>query len=134
MLGGVFEQNVEPILLDRIHHHEGMVGSNQDFELTKLVLGWRHPPQHDFRIGGGWGGCQLRVRAFDTLRGEFTLGPMAALGDKVLDKRIVERNMAKGLVSKEDYEQHIAALPDKEGAYERVGVETPESPDEDPME
>ena len=55
---------------------------------------------------------------------------MAALGDKILDKRIVERNMAKGLVSKEDYEQHLAALPDKEGSYERIGVEAAESPDE----
>jgi hypothetical protein len=55
---------------------------------------------------------------------------MAALGDKILDKRIVERNMAKGIVSKQDYEQHIAALPDKEGAYERVGVESAESQEE----
>jgi hypothetical protein len=59
---------------------------------------------------------------------------MAALGDKILDKRIVERNMAKGLVSKNDYEQHIAALPDKEGTYERVGVETVESPEDAPVE
>ena len=59
---------------------------------------------------------------------------MAALGDKILDKRIVERNMAKGLVSKEDYNQHLAALPDKEGAYERVGVETAESDEDAPME
>ena len=80
------------------------------------------------------GGCQLQVGAFDTRNGEFTLGPMAALGDKVLDKRIVERNMAKGLVSKEDYDQHIASLPDKEGAYETVGVETAESPEDTPVE
>jgi hypothetical protein len=59
---------------------------------------------------------------------------MAALGDKILDKRIVERNMAKGLVSKEDYEQHLAALPDKEGACERVGIEAPESEEDAPVE
>ena len=80
------------------------------------------------------GECQLQARAFDTCNGEFTLRPMAALGDKILDKRIVERNMAKGLVSKEDYNQHLAALPDKEGAYERVGVETAESDEDAPME
>ncbi len=92
------------------------------------------PPSTRFQDRRWIGGCQLRVRAFDTLTGEFTLGPMAALGDKILDKRIVERNMAKGLVSKDEYEQHIAALPDKEGAYERVGVEAPESSDEVPVE
>ena len=59
---------------------------------------------------------------------------MAALGDKTLDKRIVERNMAKGLVSKEDYEQHLAALPDKEGTYERVGIEASESEEGAPLE
>ena len=74
------------------------------------------------------------MRAFDRQKRELTLGPMAALGDKVLDKRIVERNMAKGIVSKEDYEQHIAALPDKEGAYERVGVEASEYQAESPEE
>lgn len=42
--------------------------------------------------------------------------------------------MAKGLVSKQDYEQHLAALPDKEGAYERVGVEAAESEEEAPVE
>jgi hypothetical protein len=68
--------------------------------------------------------------SFDSDDGEFTLGPMAALGDKTLDKRIIERNMAKGLVSKDEYDQHLASLPDKEGAYERIGVEPTESTDE----
>ena len=52
---------------------------------------------------------------------------MAALGDKVLDKRIVERNMAKGLLSKDEYEQHLSELPDREGRCERVGVESSDS-------
>jgi hypothetical protein len=47
---------------------------------------------------------------------------MAALGDKILDKRIVERNITKGLVSKDQYTQHLAELPDREGSFERVGV------------
>lgn len=52
---------------------------------------------------------------------------MATLGDKVVDKRIVERNIAKGLVTKEQYERHLADLPDQEGAYERVEVEPSDS-------
>ncbi len=48
---------------------------------------------------------------------------MASLGDKVLDKRIIERNIAKGLVTQEQLEQHLAELPDREGAYERIEVE-----------
>lgn len=64
---------------------------------------------------------------FDSRWREFTLRPMAALGDKVVDKRIVERNIAKGLVTKEQYEQHLAELPDREGAYERVEVEPSDS-------
>ncbi|MDH3728315.1 MAG: hypothetical protein OER77_12360 [Myxococcales bacterium] len=54
---------------------------------------------------------------------------MAALGDKLVDKRIIERNMAKGLISKEQYEQHLAGLPDKEGDCERVEIDPGESKD-----
>lgn len=59
---------------------------------------------------------------------------MAALGDKVIDKRIVERNITKGLVSKEQYEQHLAELPDREGSYDRVEVEPSDSDGDAPLE
>jgi hypothetical protein len=59
---------------------------------------------------------------------------MATLGDKVVDKRIVERNITKGLVTKEQYERHLADLPDQEGAYERVQVESDDSSDDAPLE
>jgi hypothetical protein len=59
---------------------------------------------------------------------------MAALGDKVVDKRIVERNITKGLVTKEEFEQHLADLPDREGSYERVEVEPSDSNEDGPME
>lgn len=55
---------------------------------------------------------------------------MAALGDKILDKRIIERNIEKGLVTKEEYERELGALPDLDGAFERVDVE-PEGGSED---
>jgi hypothetical protein len=48
---------------------------------------------------------------------------MATLGDKLLDKRIVERNIAKGLISKEEYEKHLADLADREGAYDHVEID-----------
>mgnify|MGYP001828874342 CR=1 FL=1 len=59
---------------------------------------------------------------------------MATLGDKVVDKRIVERNITKGLVTKEQYERHLADLPDQEGSYERVQVEPGDSSTDEPME
>jgi hypothetical protein len=55
---------------------------------------------------------------------------MAALGDKVVDKRIVERNIAKGVLTKQQFDEHLSELPDREGSYERVEVEqTDESED-----
>jgi len=72
--------------------------------------------------------------AVDSRCVEFTLRGMAALGDRLVDKRIVERNIAKGLVSKEQYEQHLAGLPDKEGDCERVEIDPGESPDSPSLE
>ncbi|MFW2389862.1 MAG: hypothetical protein ACN4G0_16100 [Polyangiales bacterium] len=54
---------------------------------------------------------------------------MATLGDKLMDKRIVERNIAKGLVTKDEYEKHLADLADREGSYETVEIE-PEGSDD----
>ena len=48
---------------------------------------------------------------------------MATLGDKLLDKRIVERNIAKGLISKDEYEKHLADLADREGSYDQVEID-----------
>jgi hypothetical protein len=55
---------------------------------------------------------------------------MATLRDKLVDKRIVERNIAKGLLSKEQYEQHLADLADGEGLYDRVEIDPGDSADE----
>ncbi|RLB47030.1 MAG: hypothetical protein DRH23_11430 [Deltaproteobacteria bacterium] len=54
---------------------------------------------------------------------------MANVGDKLLDKRIVERNIAKGLVSKAEYEKHLADLADREGAYDQLGIELDDTAD-----
>ncbi|MDH3623968.1 MAG: hypothetical protein OEQ49_08835 [Myxococcales bacterium] len=59
---------------------------------------------------------------------------MATLVDKLVDKRIIERNIAKGLISKEQYEQHVAELPDKEGDCERVEIDPGDSKDSPPLE
>lgn len=48
---------------------------------------------------------------------------MASLGEKLVDKRIVERNIAKGLITKEEYEQRLASLADREGSYETVEID-----------
>ena len=59
---------------------------------------------------------------------------MATLGDKLVDKRIVERNMTKGLISKEQYEQYLADLADREGGYDRIAVETGDANEDSPQE
>lgn len=59
---------------------------------------------------------------------------MAALGDKVVDKRIVERNITKGLLTKEQFDQHLSELPDREGSYETVEVEPKEESEHAPLE
>lgn len=61
--------------------------------------------------------------------GESTLARMAALGDKLVDKRIIERNIEKGLITKERYEQHLAELADREGEYETVEIDPGETKD-----
>ena len=54
---------------------------------------------------------------------------MAPLSDKLVDKRIVERNIAKGLISKQEYEQHLTDLADREGAYDQVEIDPGDSQD-----
>ena len=71
---------------------------------------------------------------FDSRERESTLGRMANLGDKLVDKRIVERNIAKGLLSKEQYEQHLADLADGEGSYDRVEIDPGDSTDDSTAE
>jgi hypothetical protein len=52
---------------------------------------------------------------------------MTAFGDKLVDKRIVERNIDKGLISKEQYEQYLVDLADREGEFDRVEIDPGES-------
>jgi hypothetical protein len=55
---------------------------------------------------------------------------MASLGDKLVDKRIVERNITKGLISKDVYEQHLTDLADLEGTYDRVEIDPGDTGDD----
>ncbi len=71
----------------------------------------------------------VKLVRVDSVRGESTLGRMATLGDNLLDRRIVERNIAKGLISKAEYEKHLADLADREGDYDKVEVDPGESAD-----
>ena len=128
----MLQQHVKSFLLYGIDQQQGMVSTDQNLELTQLISRWRHPPKHEFRIGVRPRGVNLPP--FDRPYGELTLGPMAALGDKVVDKRIVERNITKGLLTKERYDQHLAELPDREGTYDRVEVEPSDSSEEAQLE
>jgi len=47
--------------------------------------------------------------------------------DFLLDKRVLSRNIAKGLVEKKAYDAHIEALPDVEDNSEPCVPEEPEA-------
>lgn len=59
---------------------------------------------------------------------------MATLGDKLVDKRIVERNLEKGLITKDEYDRYLVDLADREGSYERVEIDPGESQETSPLE
>ena len=48
---------------------------------------------------------------------------MASIKDSIVDKRIIERNIRRGLISRADYEKYLSELEDREGAYELVRAE-----------
>lgn len=49
--------------------------------------------------------------------------------DFLLDKRVLGRNIAKGLVDKKVYDEHLEALPDVEANSEPCGPYEPERGD-----
>jgi hypothetical protein len=51
---------------------------------------------------------------------------------RLFDRRTVERNIKKGLVSRKDYEKHLKALDDvaDKGVYGGTDSDEPDEPDE----
>ena len=49
----------------------------------------------------------------------------------IVDKRVVERNIKKGLLSREDFDKHLSALPDVADQAETVQARLGEEPDDD---
>ena len=51
---------------------------------------------------------------------------------RLYDRRTVERNIKKGLVSRKDYEKHLKALDDvaDKGVYGGTDTDEPDEPDE----
>ena len=47
---------------------------------------------------------------------------MAELNDKIVDKRIVERNIKKGALTRADYDKHLEQLADAAGNAEKVSL------------
>jgi hypothetical protein len=64
---------------------------------------------------------------------ETKLDPKTA---RLYDKRTVERNIKKGLVSRKDYDKHVKALDDvaDKGVYGGAEIEAPEPPEPDEAE
>jgi len=46
--------------------------------------------------------------------------------DHIFDKRIIERNIERGRLTKEEYEEHLKALPDEAEKAEEITVEVEE--------
>lgn len=61
---------------------------------------------------------------------------MDLVGEKLVDTRLIDRNIAKGLISREAYEKQLAELPDAaeqaeviEAKFAEVGVKAVEAKD-----
>jgi hypothetical protein len=58
-----------------------------------------------------------------------------AIRPMTVDKRVVERNIKKGLLSHEDYDKYLAALPDvadqSELVQARLGADAADDADDD---
>jgi len=52
---------------------------------------------------------------------------MADIEEKLVDRRVIERNIGKKLVSQNDFEAYLKALPDSEPNAEVVRVSTAEA-------
>ncbi len=117
---------VHAIVLDTLCEDQRMMRSDQDLELSKSISGWRHSPRHPIRIRASL--AAVNNAGVDLAVPALTLGCMAALEGQLVDKRIVERNIKKGLLRKEEYEDHLAKLPDRSNDLELVGIPGEEPP------
>ena len=54
-----------------------------------------------------------------------------AYSDTQVDKRIVERNIKKGVVTKKDYDKHLAQLPDRADNADYIGGQSEADRDDD---
>jgi hypothetical protein len=54
-----------------------------------------------------------------------------AYPDNLVDKRIVGRNIRKGVVSKKDYDKQLAQLPDRAENAEWIGGQSEAGSDDD---
>lgn len=51
--------------------------------------------------------------------------------DTLLDKRVIERNIKKGLVSRETFEKHLSALPDVADQAETIQAKLGDDDEDD---
>ena len=52
---------------------------------------------------------------------------MADIEENLVDRRVIERNIRKKLISQKDFEAHLAALPDTESNAEFIKVSAAEA-------
>jgi hypothetical protein len=45
------------------------------------------------------------------------------IADKTIDRRVLERNIRKGLVTEKEVSAYLASLPDREGEFEKIEME-----------
>lgn len=58
---------------------------------------------------------------------------MTDVPESVLDKRVIERNIEKGLIDRKQYEQHLGKLHDAADNAEAVELGSGEAQDEQPQ-
>lgn len=59
---------------------------------------------------------------------------MAKQNDRVVDKRVVERNLDKGILSKADLDKHLGGLPDAAANAEWLGYDDDKDDGDDEQE
>jgi hypothetical protein len=73
------------------------------------------------------------VGTLTAFRGATKLATMA-YSNQLIDKRVVERNIAKGLVDPEEYKKSLEALPDREAQAVAVSYEASMDDDDDDID
>jgi hypothetical protein len=78
----------------------------------------------------GWS-LNKGARPFDSGGRVSTIGAMASIDERLIDKRIVERNLERGLLSAEQRKAYLDGLPDRAANADVIPMHDPSVDDDD---